>query len=44
MVWAVFQFEVVKVSTVWSRERSLPAWPDAVTVTSPAGSEVSVTV
>ena len=47
-VWAVLQLEAVKVSSSSSLSaalamlRSVPEWPLIVTVTSPAGSEVSL--
>ena len=43
-VWAVSQLDVVKVSSVWSRVRSVSAWPDMVTVTSAVGLTASFTV
>ena len=43
-VCAVLQFDVVNVSEVLSSVRSVPSWPDTVTVTSAVGCEFSATV
>ena len=42
-VWGVFQLEVVNVSDVLSRLRSVPAWPLTVTVAVAVGTCESLT-